>query len=211
MFKVMQMDFEPMEPLFAWAPVSKYIIMLYVVITNWAIFSILTAVICDEMAKVTQKLEEDNAAAEQSQKNSKLIAQIFDRVDSNGTGAITQSQLHQLLDSEEEAHELCDAAEIEPEDLKEVFAILSQRKEGGADLHITRHAFLSGLEREREAVNQRVILKLEKRLDVMGDSMAEGMARMEALIAKALAMHGQSPGSRTTQGTGTSQRAPKRL
>mmetsp|Transcript_108041 Transcript_108041/g.300432 ORF Transcript_108041/g.300432 Transcript_108041/m.300432 type:complete len:316 (+) Transcript_108041:3-950(+) len=204
MFKVMQMDFGPMEPLFAWAPVSKYIIMLYVVVTNWAIFSILTAVICDEMAKVTQKLEEDQASVDKSHRNNKLVAQIFDRLDDDKTGEVTESQFRRLLDSDEEVHELCDAAELEPADLQEFFEILSNRREAGKELLISRATFLDGLEKEREAVNQRAMMKLEKRLDEMDGKITDGMQRMEALISQAI---GEKPGPWPSSLSGTPRTA----
>mmetsp|Transcript_122018 Transcript_122018/g.352563 ORF Transcript_122018/g.352563 Transcript_122018/m.352563 type:complete len:700 (+) Transcript_122018:84-2183(+) len=184
MFKVMQMDFDPMEPLFKWAPVTKYIIMLYVVVMNWAIFSILTAVVSDEMAKVTEKLANDQAAVDKTYKNNKLVAQIFDKLDKNRSGEISQSEFKAFLKSQEEVQELCDAAGLELADLQEFFDIWSHSKEDGEELHLTRHCFVTGLQKEQDAVSQRAMLKMEKRLDDVGEHVACAMQKVDELIQR---------------------------
>lgn len=55
-------DMAPMEDLYTKVPVSKLALGIFVVITNWAIFSIMTAVVSDNMARVTQATEEEDEA-----------------------------------------------------------------------------------------------------------------------------------------------------
>jgi len=153
------------------------------------------------MAKVTQKIESDRAAIEKSTKNNRLVAKIFDRLDDDGSGDITQSQFEALMRSEEEVHELCDAADLGVEDLQEFFEILSQGNGDGHELHISRQAFLEGLERERESVNQRSLMILEKRLDVVGEQVLSAMRRMEELVARCAGARGA--GETPTSWTGS--------
>jgi len=184
MFKVMQMDLEPMEPMFNWSPVSKYVIMCYVVVTNWAIFSILTAVVSDEMAKVTEKLESEVADVEKKRKNNKLVENIFDRIDVDKSGDISKEDFMKLLENEHETQELCDAAELEPDDLREFVDILSHQNEDGAKMLISRQEFLDGLEKERNAVNERAMMKLEKRLDDIDERIYSGISSLESSLQR---------------------------
>jgi len=186
MFKVMQMDLSPMEPLFEWAPSSRYIIMFYVVVTNWAIFSILTAVVSDEMAKVTGQVEEEQQVAQKSKRNEELVEKLFGQ-----HTKITGLEFEILLLDPDKKHEFCSAAEIEEEDLKEFFAILCEgddAEDKGGEQSITKEAFLNGLEKERDSVNQRAMMKLESRLDHVDKTIKRQIHELEDTIVNQLGM-----------------------
>jgi len=193
MFKVMQMDLEPMDPLFNVYPVSKYIIMLYVVVTNWAIFSILTAVVSDEMAKVTEKLQTEVEDVEKKKKNNKLVEKIFDRIDTDKSGSITKADFLTFLENEHETQELCDAADLEADDLQEFVDILSHDTDDSEELKISRQEFLDGLEKERNAVNTRAMMKLEKRLDDIDERIYSGISSLEDLVKKSVGVTPRTP------------------
>merc|ERR1719446_1561000 len=59
LFKVMNGDTEPVEPLFQALPLSKLAFVLYMVVSSWAILSILTAVVSENMINATEKHRED--------------------------------------------------------------------------------------------------------------------------------------------------------
>merc|ERR1719506_2630079 len=65
LFKVMNGDMEPVEPLFQAFALSKLGFVLYMVVSSWAILSILTAVVSKNMIQATEhhrnELEEEQA------------------------------------------------------------------------------------------------------------------------------------------------------
>merc|ERR1719487_1575084 len=66
LFKVMNGDTDPVEPLFHEVPLSKLIFVLYMVVSSWAILSILTAVVSENMINATDahRLEVDGELSE---------------------------------------------------------------------------------------------------------------------------------------------------
>merc|ERR1712137_546732 len=49
LFGVMNGNLDPLEPVFETLPIFKFIAMLFVVLSSWAILSILTAVVSENM------------------------------------------------------------------------------------------------------------------------------------------------------------------
>mmetsp|Transcript_11131 Transcript_11131/g.27858 ORF Transcript_11131/g.27858 Transcript_11131/m.27858 type:complete len:706 (-) Transcript_11131:108-2225(-) len=183
LFKVMQMDLSPMEPLFEWVPATKCVILVFVVVTNWAIFSILTAVVSEEMARATQADQEEMLEREKNQLSERLAEKIFDRADTDKSGFVSKSQLYSILKEEHEAQEFCFVMDLSREDLDEFVHILS-RGEDGEEHVISREHFLHALEKQMHSVSQRCMMKLEKRLDHWGIQARTGMAKLEDLAVK---------------------------
>jgi len=180
LFKVMNADMSPMEGLFGYVPATKFIFMFYVVVTNWAIFSILTAVVSDHMARVTEATEEEAEAERLNRMHEELVQEIFDRLDHDKSGDVQAEEFKRLINDEAECAELCKESGLQHEDLIEFLEILCHKApdEVGSG-RISRQAFLKGLQKEGTTVNQRSMMRVEKRLADMEKRLASGMARLE--------------------------------
>jgi len=186
MFKAMQCDLDAFSPLFDWSPASKYIIMVYVVVTNWAIFSILTAVVTDEMAKVTNGLQEQHEVEERTHKNKILVAKMFDEIDKNGDGVVSKEEFEELLADKERTIEICEYSGIDRDVLQEYFDILCKDDHGDGEFVLSRQEFEDGLQKDSKEVNTHSFRKLEKRLDDMDHRVSNGLQRLENELGNVL-------------------------
>lgn len=182
LFKVMNADMDPMEPLFKAIPASKYVIMAYVVLTNWAIFSILTAVVTDQMARVTEQHEKDTSKDKKADQNRMLVDLIFQKLDHEDQGKISALSFRSLIDNEMETHELCEQGDVTPTDLHEFVDVFSKKHPEQDELVITRDGFLKGLEKEGTDVNQRSVMRLEKRFGVVEKGLIRRLSRLEDIL-----------------------------
>merc|ERR1712216_283245 len=192
LFKAMNGDWEALTPLFMVMPLSEIIFCGYMVISNWAILSILTAVVSENMLNTTEKVREE-AQEEQDRKDEERsevkLEELFKRVDHDESGFLTQSEFNALVKQKTTLVELQDATNMEKTDLKDLFKFLAEappQKEGeGADtdfittgrpdadddedngLHIPMKKFIRALHDEKNEVHERFIMRLEKRLRTM--------------------------------------------
>jgi len=186
LFKVMNADMSPMEDLFVFLPATKFIFMFYVVVTNWAIFSILTAVVSDHMARVTEKTEEEAEAEKMRGIHEELVQDIFEKLDHDGSGDVKEEDFRRLINDDAECAELCEKSGLGAEDMHEFLEILCHKapdQEGGNK--ISRQEFLKGLQKEGTTVNQRSMMRVEKRLADMEKRLAAGMNRLENALRTA--------------------------
>jgi len=203
LFKVMNGDMECMEPLMGYIPVMKFVVMLYVVLTNWAIFSILTAVVSDHMARVTEQHDEEAKALSESYAKEQLVLRIFHALDVDGSGAICAKELKRIVEDEDLFHELMkvdpdepEAAKLteffeglKPQDLRDYVEIFVQDIGEGDDAEavtITKEEFLSRLLKEGGNINQRSIMRIENRLQHMEKQLVHGMKRLLTSITKGM-------------------------
>mmetsp|Transcript_109709 Transcript_109709/g.321130 ORF Transcript_109709/g.321130 Transcript_109709/m.321130 type:complete len:252 (-) Transcript_109709:32-787(-) len=173
LFKAMNADLGGVEPLLNAVPVSKYIMMAFMVVTNWAIFSILTAVVSDNMAKVTEEhdaeIEHQEEVTGRAVKADKL-ASVFKRADRDGDGEIDLREFHSMLKDEVGAEELCKITGLLPDDLEELFDLLATENEKTTPSNTISHdGFMKLLEKERTQVTARSMMKIEKRLTGLED------------------------------------------
>jgi len=197
LFKVMNADMSPMEGLFDAKPMSKLVIGFYVVVTNWAIFSILTAVVSEHMARVTQSTEEEQEKAEAQENRNRLVDTIFKRLgfddddDVDDDDNIDAEKLWAFLEGDEIA-EICADCEITVESVRETVEVLSHRgsRKGchGASPKktISKRDFLKDLETEKTSVNQRSIMRLDKRVKAMEQRLDNGLGRLIETVERGI-------------------------
>merc|ERR1712113_642017 len=97
---VMNADLDPVEPVMQESYVFQYVIMFFMIVTNWAIFSILTAVVSDNMNSVTEESEKDSKEDEDKhmrEKRRETLGDIFDKLDTDHSGDISEHKFRCLL------------------------------------------------------------------------------------------------------------------
>mmetsp|Transcript_118621 Transcript_118621/g.382989 ORF Transcript_118621/g.382989 Transcript_118621/m.382989 type:complete len:623 (+) Transcript_118621:3-1871(+) len=178
LFIVMNADLGPMQPLFEYDPWSKLVMFFFTVMSNWAIFSILTAVVSDHMATVSSETAEERQlldAKRREQDSMLMLNKLFDSLDSNHDGTISHTDFNTLLDDKVRAEAFCEATNLARPDLLDLFRILSRQRPGDVEPLIYRKDFIEGLKKESSVVSMRSMMRLEKR-----------MADLEAVVRKAV-------------------------
>merc|ERR1719375_2676673 len=103
-----------MEPLFDLLPGSRMAFVLYVVLSSWAILSILTAVVSDNMIRVAQAAKDEEEEANKLQQHLNRTAklkEILGNADVHNDGLIDRDEFERLLlPGHQSADELCEAA-----------------------------------------------------------------------------------------------------
>jgi len=179
LFIVMNADLSNMTPFLNHGPECKLVMFLFTVMSNWAIFSILTAVVSDHMANVSAETSEERALHEAQEKEHMshvILNKIFDQMDTDHSGTIKRSEFDALLEDEITSQELKEATNMHQADLVDLFRILSKEKDVG-EPRIYRDDFLEGLKQENTTVSMRSVMRLEKRMADMEDLLNQALKR----------------------------------
>lgn len=166
LFKVMNGDTDQIEPLFEALPLSKLVCVLYMVVSSWAILSILTAVVSENMINATEKHREETEG--ETTENEELHRREFlkhalAQVDVNGDGCIDSDELDAILNDEATLDllvRMTNAASpnLAKRDLREVYNLLRSTDKVSSD------AFVEALRTEKNTVTERSMMRLEQRL-----------------------------------------------
>jgi len=160
LFKVMNGDTEPVEPLFHALPLSKLAFVLYMVVSSWAILSILTAVVSENMIQATERhrneLEEEIAHTKEDQTREYLI-KLFNDFDQDSSGELGEKEFEELLGDSETRGKLEEMLGLEEQQIKEIFEFLTV-----GDNAIDQKTFIKALQSEGRQVTERSMYRLEK-------------------------------------------------
>jgi len=184
LFMAMNADLGGVEPLVNKVPASRWIMMAFMIVTNWAIFSILTAVVSDNMAKVTESHDEEVEQEEERRKreeNRMRLNKIFQSMDKDGSNTINKEEFNKLLSDDLQSQEMSELTGLEKDDLDTIFELLARRDaENPEQLVISHGDFMEGLDREKNQVTLRYVMMLEKKLEGIED-MLEQVAAKESM------------------------------
>lgn len=189
LFMVMNADLSSMEDLMNYLPVSKYIMMLFVVLTNWAIFSILTAVVSENMTRATEEHEAKVLEQEQAAKlaeSERRLREIFAEIDSDGSGYIDQKDFEALAKDEIKKQDLEDATGLDMKTLEDLFAILSENQKSDGQARLDEKKFIESWKTESSAVSERSFMRLEKTVKELEGTFHQKISAMEALLRSAV-------------------------
>jgi len=164
LFEAMNADLSGFGPLFHAMPGSKWIMMAFMIVTNWAIFSILTAVVSDNMAKVTEKSEreaEESEAAKANERWANKLELVFGRLDKDGDGAICITEARELFSDDVEMEMLCAVSGLEADDIRDIFELVADEGQG----MITHTRYRELMQGGFSKVTGRNLLKFEAALN----------------------------------------------
>ncbi|CAK9065489.1 unnamed protein product [Durusdinium trenchii] len=85
----------------------------FMMLSNWMMLAILTSVISDNMMTVSRTKEEEDrkrSMQDRAEMAKRRITQIFQRLDEDHSGSITEDEMRQLLSDLDLQAELCEAA-----------------------------------------------------------------------------------------------------
>jgi len=161
LFKVMNGDDTIIEPLFQALPMSKLVFVLYMVVSSWAILSILTAVVAENMINATDahraELEGDSSFQEE-RVTREWLRDTFASAVKVDTDDLGWEDFQTLLDDEATLRQLEDVTLLKRGDLEQVYIFLRTTDK------VSREDFIDALRTEKRSVTERSVLRLEKRL-----------------------------------------------
>lgn len=170
LFSIMNGNTSLLEPLFSTLPMSKLVYTAFTIISSWAILSILTAVVSENMINSTNQLladEKEQETKAQCEERKKSMSEIFDKIDTNHDDRISQAEFLMLLNHPEWKDQICEAADMNERELVQIFADTQRGK------FVSREKYLSILHTKNEAVTVRTILRLEKHLEALQDEIVQ--------------------------------------
>eukprot|EP00928_Gymnodinium_smaydae_P011070 TRINITY_DN14136_c0_g3_i1.p1 TRINITY_DN14136_c0_g3~~TRINITY_DN14136_c0_g3_i1.p1 ORF type:complete len:578 (+),score=166.88 TRINITY_DN14136_c0_g3_i1:24-1736(+) len=102
LFMAMNGDSDLLEPMFDFVPMSRVIYVAYMVLSSWAILSILTAVISENMISVTEATKEELAHElhlKEQEENLMRLRGLVEMADINASGTIDRCEFYRPLSS----------------------------------------------------------------------------------------------------------------
>lgn len=170
LFDIMNGNTSVLDPIFESLPATKLVFGLFTIISSWAILSILTAVISENMINSTEALIREQQAEEARAKDAERkadINEVFDMIDQDGNEEISADEFHLLMNNDRLKDKFCRAAEMREADLKEVFAVTER---GGV---VSRTDFMRKLQVESQPPTIRDMLRLEKNMEKLLEEVSE--------------------------------------
>jgi hypothetical protein len=187
LFNVMNGDQGTLGPLLEIMPIMKLVFCLFMITTSWAILSILTAVVSENMIAVTEKTKEEREAAEEGEhvrRTNVKLTEIFGSLDEDNSGALNETEFSMLLKDQNLAEEFSEATGVGRYDIVDLFDILAHKEVGSEERVIQYTDFIGSLGREKEGVTMRSIMRLEKRMRDLYMGQREMRSSMQWMINK---------------------------
>jgi len=169
LFKSMNGDWEPLSPLFDYFPISKGFFIMFTVISTWAILSILTAVVSDNMINATNDHRDEIELEETREKDQKALIkmmELFQRHE-DFDGYLSRAELDALVEDEIAQKQMQEATGLGRKDMVEVFTHLARplpSDDGGFEYTVSHEEFILGLQEEKNPVVERSVMRLEKQI-----------------------------------------------
>mmetsp|Transcript_46386 Transcript_46386/g.108006 ORF Transcript_46386/g.108006 Transcript_46386/m.108006 type:complete len:708 (+) Transcript_46386:62-2185(+) len=174
-FVVMNGDASAMEPLFEAVPCAQDFMMLFMVFSSWAILSILTAVVSENMIKSTERhrLElEEKESQVRWELHRKILCDVFESADSFGHGHLTKAEFLAWVETSSAHGGVEELTGLRKHDLRQMFDYLCEDvvvEDDDGDPEdaevvrvVRRDRFIDGLQREGKDVKERSMMRLEK-------------------------------------------------
>lgn len=173
LFTIMNGDLSPLEDLFVVMPVMKLVAVSFMVLASWAILSILTAVVSENMINACESNREemDEDAAEETMKASRdKLEALFTKIDTDGSGKLTEAEFEMIIKDKDMMEEITGATKLGKRDIEELFSYLASPEDPNNDaspLVISSTDFIEGMQTESKPVTERSMMRISKRLDAL--------------------------------------------
>eukprot|EP00811_Abedinium_folium_P032103 NODE_5273_length_1788_cov_10.497893.p1 GENE.NODE_5273_length_1788_cov_10.497893~~NODE_5273_length_1788_cov_10.497893.p1 ORF type:complete len:307 (-),score=85.10 NODE_5273_length_1788_cov_10.497893:287-1207(-) len=166
-------------------PVLKVLYMVFLVLSNWAVLAILTAVVSDNMMLTQQeheKQEEKRRNVECQMQSTMRLKKIFMELDKDSNGILTEGEFQLLLANEALRDEMCEATDLDERDLRDLFSFLSLPDVTGGQSFINYNDFVEKVQREGSHVSERSVFRVEKHLKVVEHRFDKKVSEVQACL-----------------------------
>jgi hypothetical protein len=181
LFNVMNGDSEVLIPLFQVMPAFQVVFMFFTVLSSWAILSILTAVVSENMIRSAEEhraeVQEKDADRKEAMSREHL-ANLFTQVDTDNDGYLSEAHYMAMLQDKRLIKDLTRSTGISENDLQLMWLHLSRHNESEECDMISLKDFVEGLQNEHRPVSERSIMRLEKRLHDVERALAKSVGHV---------------------------------
>lgn len=191
LFKLMNGDGDDLEPLMTLMPITKLFFVSYMVVSTWAILSVLTAVVSENMISTTEAARESIAEEREADRRMHLdmkLNKLFFEMDTDNTNTLTRVELMQFLEDPVSREELSQIARVklDVEDMKFLFNTKRHLSDdGNADLdYIYIDDFREALGKNDDPVKQRAVFRIHNRLTSLEVVVRRNLKELMQLVSK---------------------------
>jgi len=168
-FLCMTGEYGALEPLFDYSEWFKLTTAFYVIVSSWAILSVLTSVVCDKMsqAQVEIQEEENNDDLEKRlEEQNKVLEEYFSDIDRDGSGVVTEEEWRGYLKNNETVkQQLSDLVNVPPHEVPALFGLMCLSKKPNTNIEgMGKTDFLQGFMKLRDQVTEKSVMRLEKQI-----------------------------------------------
>jgi len=147
------------KPIFNALPWMKPVWVVFTILSSWALLSVMTGVVSDNMLEVRQQQEQKDFEQEEEFRGDllRLIREVFTAADKDGSGVLEKQEYLELLSTPFHVRKLQRLAEVPIQDLVIMFDWVDVDEKG----FITFEEFMRGFDWLNEPVTGKSLLKLE--------------------------------------------------
>lgn len=175
LFEMMNGDTDVIKPLNN-VLAGKFLFAGFMVVANWAILAILTAVVSDQMIATSQRFsdEERQKHAELAhQRGEERLLEIFLSGDPDRTGRISRSKWQQMVDDKAMQLELSEGSHLSKADMVDIFDCLAIDDDSDDDFYVDYHDLIHSLKANATVADKRSVLHVMIRLRAMQDQLSK--------------------------------------
>jgi len=184
LFELMNGDTSVIEPIKDLI-VGRLLFASFMVISNWAILAILTAVVSENMMSASNKFleeEEKRTDAEEEKKNHDRLLQVFRENDDNNNGDISKEEWLGMLDDPACLLELSEDTHLDKSDLADLFDCLLVAGEDYSGNSVRYEELIDSLKVNAETADKRAVMHVMLRLRIMQDQFKAGFEEVKNMI-----------------------------
>lgn len=185
LFELMNGDTSVIEPIKDLV-IGRLLFAAFMVISNWAILAILTAVVSDQMIAASNDYQEEEKKsndAEEESKNMKRLLHIFEDNDHDMNGLISKDEWMGMLEDPSVCLELSEGTHLGKSDLADLFDCLAVEGNGD-DGKVQYTDLIHSLKANSSVADKRAVLHVMLRLRIFQDQVSkqveDGFADMKA-------------------------------
>jgi len=185
LFELMNGDTSVIEPIKD-RVIGRLLFAGFMVIANWAILAILTAVVSDQMIAASEDYEAEEKKARDTAEESKSLGRllhIFEDNDDDKNGLISKEEWEGMLEDPGTMLELSDGTHLAKSDLLDLFDCLAVEGEGN-DGKVMYNDLIHSLKTNSSLADKRAILHIMVRLRIFQNQVTaqveDGFENMKA-------------------------------
>jgi len=175
LFELMNGDTSVIEPIKT-SIVGKFLFAAFMVISNWAVLAILTAVVSENMIATSsrfaeeekQKIEDDD-----NRKSEERLLEIFGRGDPSKSGRISRVKWDEMINDGATRIELGEGTHLNKEDMLDLFDCLAIDDSDDDDFYVDYRDLIHSLKANTTTADKRSVLHVMIRLRAMQEQLQQ--------------------------------------
>jgi len=150
----------PLAPLFTRMPILRLIFVLFYIFSAWALLAVMTGVVSEKMIAVREQITADEDSHKKGNLNVADIEAKFQKADRDNSLVMTKMEFDTMMGDAETMRELMQHANVNAQDLQDLFTWLDADKDGS----ISIKEFVEGFRWLNDNVSPKSFVKLQEYL-----------------------------------------------